>query len=298
MSSRITGIPPESAISAIIPAQIRQRKEDFAGIRDRSGFEALFGSSGGRKKVGQMGIAAGNKLYRGFARNGLARAKFVQSAACSGSEEGRRHVASNDTTLGHGNVGGCRKHGDRPGRPTFCCEISSPAVAAATMSLNAAEFRRAMGAFATGVTIITLDLDGEVHGMTANAFASVSLDPLLVLVCVDHSTRTHAHMHAKKRFGINVLCEDQKAISEYYARPERTHENAEAEAGARFDRTGHGTPMLHGALAYLECRLRSAEVAGDHTVFIAEVEDLVVRDGDPLLYFRGKYRKVGEQVAD
>jgi flavin reductase (DIM6/NTAB) family NADH-FMN oxidoreductase RutF len=164
------------------------------------------------------------------------------------------------------------------------------------MSLNSAEFRKAMGCFATGVTIITVDLDGEVHGMTANAFASVSLDPMLVLVCVDHTTRTHAHLHAKKRFGINVLGEDQRAISEYYARPERTHENAEAEAGARFDRTRHGTPMLHGTLAYLECRLHSAELAGDHTIFIAEVEDVVVREGEPLLFFRGKYRGVGEDV--
>ncbi len=166
------------------------------------------------------------------------------------------------------------------------------------MTLNPVEFRKAMGAFATGVTIITVDLDGEVHGMTANAFTSVSLDPMLVLVCVDHSTRTHAHLHAKKRFGINVLCEDQKAISEYYARPERTHEHAEVEAGARFDRTRHGTPMLHGALAYLECRLQSAEEAGDHTIFIAEVEDVVLREGDPLLFFRGKYRKVGEEADD
>ena len=165
------------------------------------------------------------------------------------------------------------------------------------MTLNSADFRRAMGCFATGVTIITLDLDGEVHGMTANAFASVSLDPMLVLVCVDHSTRTHAHMHAKKRFGVNVLGEDQRSISDYYARPQRTHERAEAEAGARFDRTPHGTPMLHGSLAYLECRLRSAEDAGDHTIFIAEVEDVVVREGDPLLFFRGKYRGAGEEIT-
>ena len=163
------------------------------------------------------------------------------------------------------------------------------------MPLTPSDFRKAMGCFATGVTIITLDLDGSVHGMTANAFASVSLDPMLVLVCVDHSTRTHAHMHAKKRFGVNVLAEEQRAISEYYARPERTHEDAEAEAGARFDRTRHGTPVLHDSLAYLECRLHSAELAGDHTVFIAEVEDVVIRDGDPLLFFRGKYRKVGEE---
>ena len=164
------------------------------------------------------------------------------------------------------------------------------------MTLNPVEFRKAMGSFATGVTIITVDLDGEVHGMTANAFASVSLDPLLVLVCVDHSTRTHAHLHAKKRFGINVLGEDQRAVSEYYARPDRSHEHAEAEAGARFERTKHGTPMLHGSLAYLECRLHSSEEAGDHTIFIAEVQDVVVREGEPLLFFRGKYRKVGEDA--
>jgi flavin reductase (DIM6/NTAB) family NADH-FMN oxidoreductase RutF len=166
------------------------------------------------------------------------------------------------------------------------------------MTLNSSDFRKAMGAFATGVTIITVDLDGEVHGMTANAFTSVSLDPMLVLVCVDHSTRTHAHLHAKKRFGINVLCEDQRAVSEYYARPERTHEHAEAEAGARFDRTAHGTPVLRGALAYLECGLQSVQKAGDHSIFIAEVEDVVVREGDPLLFFRGKYRKVGEEIAN
>lgn len=162
------------------------------------------------------------------------------------------------------------------------------------VKLSSAEFRKAMGCFATGVTIITVDLDGEVHGMTANAFTSVSLDPMLVLVCVDHSTRTHSHLHQKKRFGINVLGEDQRAISEYYARPDRSHEHAETEAGAQFDRTKHGTPMLRGSLAYLECRLHSSEEAGDHTIFVSEVEDVVVREGEPLLFFRGKYRKVGE----
>jgi flavin reductase (DIM6/NTAB) family NADH-FMN oxidoreductase RutF len=166
------------------------------------------------------------------------------------------------------------------------------------MALSPTEFRKAMGSFATGVTIITLDLEGEVHGMTANAFASVSLDPPLVLVCVDHSARTHAHLHAKKRFGVNVLAGNQRVISDYYARPVRDHERAEEEASARFDRTAKGTPILHGALAYLECSLQSAEEAGDHTIFIAEVEDVVVRQGDPLLFFRGKYRKIGEHVAD
>ena len=116
----------------------------------------------------------------------------------------------------------------------------------------------------------------------------MSLDPLLLLVCVDHSARTHAHLHAKKRFGVNVLAEHQRVISEYYARPGRGHEQAEEEAGARFDRTAHGTPVLHGALAYLECRLKSAQDAGDHTIFIAEVEDVVVRRGRTAAVFPGQ----------
>ncbi len=161
------------------------------------------------------------------------------------------------------------------------------------MSVTQAEFRKALGCFATGVTVITVDYESEVHGMTANAFASVSLDPPMVLVCVDHRARTHAHLHSKKRFGVNVLAADQRAISEYYARATRVHQHAEKEAGAKFGRTAHGTPVLHGALAYLECRLNSAQNAGDHTIFIADVEDVVVREGEPLLYFRAKYHEIG-----
>ena len=159
------------------------------------------------------------------------------------------------------------------------------------MTLTASDFRKAMGCFATGVTVITVDQDGEIHGMTANAFTAVSLDPVLVLVCVDHRARTHAHLHARKRFGVNVLRNDQQTVSEYYARSAETHQHPE-EAGARFDRTQQGTPVLQGALAYLECRLHSTQTAGDHTIFIAEVEEVVVRDGEPLLYFRSQYRDI------
>jgi flavin reductase (DIM6/NTAB) family NADH-FMN oxidoreductase RutF len=166
------------------------------------------------------------------------------------------------------------------------------------MSATSAEFRKAMGCFATGVTIITLDDAGTVHGMTANAFSSVSLDPELVLVCVSRRARTHAHLHAKKRFGINVLAANQRRISEFYARSPGDHTVAEREAGARFARTRHGTPVLEGGLAYLECRLHTVEDAGDHTIFIAEVEDVVVREGDPLLFYRAKYREIGgEQTS-
>jgi flavin reductase (DIM6/NTAB) family NADH-FMN oxidoreductase RutF len=165
------------------------------------------------------------------------------------------------------------------------------------MSANPEDFRRAMGCFATGVTVISVDYEGEVQGMTANAFTSVSLDPLLVLVCVDRTARTHAHLHARKRFGINVLSEQQRAIAEHYARHDREPARAEEEAGARFDYTAHGTPVLHRALAYFECRLQSAQDAGDHTIFIAEVEDIVLRSGEPLLYFQSKYRKLGRPVG-
>ena len=164
------------------------------------------------------------------------------------------------------------------------------------MTLSSAEFRQAMACFATGVTIITVDLDGEVHGMTANAVASVSLEPMLLLVCVDRTASTHAHLHAKKRFGVNVLAEDQRTVSEFYADPMRVDENAEKEINARFDRTAQGTPVLHGALAYLECRLNEEHVAGDHTIFIAEVEDVRMRAGVPLLFFHGKYWKIGESA--
>ena len=161
------------------------------------------------------------------------------------------------------------------------------------MSADQEQFRRAMGCFATGVTIITVDYEGAAQGMTANAFASVSLDPLLVLVCVDQKAKTHAHLHARKRFGINVLAEGQRAISEHYADPERVEPWPEA----RFDRTRHGTPVLHGALAYLECNLRTAQDAGDHTIFIAEVEDVVVRSGQPLLYFQSDYYSLGQKIS-
>ena len=164
------------------------------------------------------------------------------------------------------------------------------------MSVTHDEFRGAMGCFATGVTVITVDDDGKVEGMTANAFTSVSLDPILVLVCVSHKARTHAHLHARKRFGINVLSEHQRRISEHYALAETDPALAEQEAGARFDRTRHGTPVLNGALAYLECRLQTTHEAGDHTIFIAEVEDVVVHQGRPLLYFEGAYREIGPSL--
>src|SRR5581483_11409961 len=102
----------------------------------------------------------------------------------------------------------------------------------------------------------------------------------------------------RKRFGINVLSEHQQKISEHYALVERDPARAETEAGAHFDYTHHGTPILHGALAYLVCRLQIAQNTDDHNIFIAEVEDVVVRDGRPLLDFHSLYHMMGPRLKE
>ena len=149
-----------------------------------------------------------------------------------------------------------------------------------------------MGRFASGVTIITVaGAAGQMHGMTANAFTSVSLDPLLVLVCVDGRARTHPLIHARGRFGVNVLAEGQQAVAEYYARTTEDHETAH-RLGLRCWQTERGTPLLEDCLAYLECRVISTHEQGDHTVFIGAVEQVGVREGRPLLFYAGQYRRL------
>jgi flavin reductase (DIM6/NTAB) family NADH-FMN oxidoreductase RutF len=160
------------------------------------------------------------------------------------------------------------------------------------MPVTAAEFRKALGHFATGVTVVTVGRPaGQVHGMTANAFASVSLDPLLVLVCVDRKARTHPLIHEQKRFGINVLTDRQERLARYFAQVEQDHESAH-RLGVSYWRTESGTPMLGNCLAHLECRLVSEHEAGDHTIFLGEVEHAQVGKGRPLLFFAGKYHRL------
>jgi flavin reductase (DIM6/NTAB) family NADH-FMN oxidoreductase RutF len=160
------------------------------------------------------------------------------------------------------------------------------------MPVTAAEFRKALGRFASGVTVVTVARQtGQIHGMTATAFASVSLEPLMVLVCVDRRARTHPLICAQKRFAVNVLREEQEAFARYFALPDQDHESGEA-LGVRYTFTEQGTPLLEGCLAYLECRLVSAHDAGDHTIFLGEVEHAEVREGRPLLYFAGAYRRL------
>lgn len=157
------------------------------------------------------------------------------------------------------------------------------------------EFRKACGRFATGVTVITVRGEGEsVHGMTANAFCSVSLEPLLVLVCVDLRARSHPLIRAQRQFGINVLAADQRDLSNYYARPDRDHESDHGTK-VRFHFTQRGTPLLEGCLAQMDCRLVAEHEAGDHTIFVAEVEEISCREGVPLLFYAGQYRAIEEE---
>jgi len=155
-------------------------------------------------------------------------------------------------------------------------------------------FRRVMGRFATGVTVVTVpSANGDVKGMTANSFTSVSLDPMLVLVCVDYRAKTLALMEASERFGISVLTEDQQPLSDYFARSDQDSETAR-QLGVRFRLSKHGTPLLAGCLAALDCRKVSAHVAGDHTIFIGEVVEMSAAEGRPLLFYSGRYHRLGE----
>lgn len=157
------------------------------------------------------------------------------------------------------------------------------------------EFRRTLGHFATGVTVVTMTAsDGSVHGMTANAFSSVSLEPPLVLVCVGVNARTHVLLPEGKRFGISVLRDDQEALARFFAATEQTQEEAE-RLGARFRRTTQGTALLEGALAQLECTLQASYLAGDHTIFVAQVESASLGEGQPLLFYRGRFCCFGSE---
>jgi len=158
------------------------------------------------------------------------------------------------------------------------------------MPVDPLEFRRALGCFATGVTVITaVDIEGQPRGLTANAFSSLSLEPTLILVCVDHRSDSFPVICEAEVFAVNVLGEEQREISQRFA---RKGEN-------KFDGIGHhfgklGAPVLEGALAVLECRRDQALPAGDHTIFVGEVQHVEYGQGKPLLFFRGNYASLPE----
>ncbi len=144
------------------------------------------------------------------------------------------------------------------------------------------EFRNAMGKFATGVTVITTLCDGEVHGMTANAFMSVSLNPKLVLISVGEKARMLEKIRETGRFAVNILSVEQRELSMQFAG--QLKENREVS----FDWLS-GLPVIPQALVNLTCNVYSSYEAGDHTLYVGEVVELITREGEPLTFFAGKY---------
>ena len=156
------------------------------------------------------------------------------------------------------------------------------------MAFDKSELRRVMGHFATGVTIVTThDGNGRCYGLTANAVCSVSLEPPLVLVCVDKNAESHPAFEMSQAFVVNVLTAEQEELSRRFA-----VSGGEKFVGLACRNGGTGTPIIEGALAHVECRVVAAHDAGDHTIYIGRVESGDVGNGDPLLFFRGKYHRV------
>ena len=156
---------------------------------------------------------------------------------------------------------------------------------------DAETFRKAWGNFATGVSVVTtIQPDGHVHGMAANGIASVSLDPLLVLVCVGHNRESYPLIKSTGRFAISILSEAQQPIAEYYARlPAQRH--GDIEAPFRF--TERGSAVVDGCLAYMDCHLVNEHAAGDHSLCIGGVDEVQVNSGRPLIFFEGKFGSLG-----
>jgi flavin reductase (DIM6/NTAB) family NADH-FMN oxidoreductase RutF len=158
------------------------------------------------------------------------------------------------------------------------------------VNFDARAFRNALGRFATGVTVITTVVDGKIHGMTASAFMSVSLDPPLVVVSVDRRANLHSLLVEGSRYGVSILNEDQQAYSQHFAGFGAEGFTPEFVWTAEL-------PLIKDALAFIVAHVVDAHPAGDHTLFIGQVEHLEWRDGDPLLYFGGRYGELVKRDA-
>lgn len=157
------------------------------------------------------------------------------------------------------------------------------------MPITNQEFRNALATFASGVTVVTAAApDGKLYGLTVSAFCSVSLEPPLVLICIEKTARCHEAFKDSERLVVNVLAEDQRQVSERFA----TQMEDKFE-GIEYSLNENGTPILEGAATVLECGVMESLDGGDHTIFILEVEDTQVGISRPLLYYGGNYRTLG-----
>jgi len=162
------------------------------------------------------------------------------------------------------------------------------------LPLEARAFRRTMGLFATGVTVVAVEAGGQPLAMTANSVTAVSLEPLLVLVCVDHRARLHPHLAEGRPLVISILRDDQEVLSRYFAGGWRDHPAPEY----RFEAWG-GAPRLVGALAAIRGEVARLYDGGDHTIVLCRVTGLYEgRDPTrPLIFFAGRYRRLAPLVA-
>ena len=156
------------------------------------------------------------------------------------------------------------------------------------MSVDAHSFRRALGQFASGVTVVTTrDASGRPLGLTVSAFCSVSLHPPLVLVCIDQRAEANVGLRESGLFAVNVLREDQEDLSRRFAgRTRDRFGGLDVVEGLR------GLPLLPGTLAQVQCRVRSFHEEGDHTLWVGEVIALAAHPGRPLLYHAGGYQRL------
>jgi len=156
------------------------------------------------------------------------------------------------------------------------------------MPVTKDEFRKALSQFASGVTVVTAKCeDGQVRGITVSAFSSLSLEPPLVLICIDKDASLHDHLNEGGHFAVNVLAENQENISHRFASriPDRFDGLACKEGIA-------GTPLIDGSLTSIECRILHAYPGGDHTIFVGEVVRATVTEGRPLVYCQGNYARL------
>ncbi|MGA7793674.1 MAG: flavin reductase family protein [Candidatus Acidiferrales bacterium] len=155
---------------------------------------------------------------------------------------------------------------------------------------DSSQFRHTVGRFASGVTVLTALHDGRIHGMTANAIVSVSLEPPLVLISLDNRSHKHRSLPQAGRFGISVLSEGQEQLSNHFAgRP--------LEGVPIHIVTRNEIPLLDGALAYFVVRVMDVHPTGDHTLYVALVEFLEPREAKPSIFYAGRYRQLRENMT-
>jgi len=156
------------------------------------------------------------------------------------------------------------------------------------MTIDTDSFRAVLGRFASGVTVVTTHTeDGRDHGMTVSAFCSLSLQPPMVLACIDRTASMHDLLRPGLPFAVNILAAGQEALSRRFSGPDPNRFE-----GIGFARGRHGVPLLYDTLAHLECTVETLHPAGDHTICIGRVATAEVRPDRPLLYYRGGYAQL------